>query len=106
MHPVMSSTLSMRIWTHGRDKKEFVTVTDQMTVGEACGRVSPTGLLLPPHLQTYLAHAHKPCFLQAMTMETVLKDSIQQFTVDKGVDSSIHLFTLHVIYPETIQSRL
>jgi hypothetical protein len=102
----MSNTLSIRIWAHGTDKKEVVSVTEHMTVGEACGNVSPRGLLLPPNLQTYLEHAHKPCFLRTVSMEAVLKDSIHKFTTEKGGDSSMHLFTLHVIYPETIQSRL
>ena len=30
----------------------------------------------------------------AVNMEAVLKDSMQQFTVEKGVDSSMKLFTL------------
>ena len=96
----------MRIWAHGGDTKASVVVKDHTTVGDACVSVRPLGLLYPPQFQTYLVHGQKRCFLQAVSTDALLKDSIHDFPLDKNGDRSMSLFTLHVIYPESNTSRL
>ena len=89
--PPDAQRLAVRVWRGDIDKRTAAAVDEHMTVRDAMALLH---LSVP---RAYLAHAHRPCFLQGVPGDAVLADAIRDFTLDKGSDRSMHLLTLHVI---------
>jgi len=90
------STLRVRIWAPDSETTVAADVRAATTVREACGPLPAD--LAPP--KAYLAHAHKPCFLQGVPMDAVLADAVGRFPLpDADGDRRLSLLTLHVVCP-------
>ncbi len=92
------TTLRVRIWAPDSETTASADVHASTTVREACGSLPLD--LAPP--KAYLAHAHKPCFLQGVGIDAVLSDAIESFPLpDADGDRRLSLLTLHVVCPAT-----
>ena len=90
-------TLRVIVWAPNSETRTSAALGAQATVRDACGALFAH--LAPP--RTYLAHKHRPCFMQAVTIDALLSDATSSFLlVDSQGDRSMSLFTLYVIYPD------
>jgi hypothetical protein len=90
--PPEAQRLKVRVWRGDIDTRTSAAVDARTTVRDAMALLH---LSVP---RAYLAHAHRPCFMQGVAGDTVLADAIRDFPLTDGnSDRSVGLLTLHVI---------
>ena len=90
--PPDAQRLAVRVWRGDVDTHASAAVDARTTVRDA------TALLALSVPRAYLAHAHRPCFMQGVPADAVLADAIRDFPLTgENSDRSLCLLTLHVI---------
>jgi len=90
--PPEAQRLAVRVWRGDVDTHASAAVDARTTVRDA------TALLDLSVPRAYLAHAHRPCFMQGVPPDAVLTDAIRDFPLTgENTDRSLCLLTLHVI---------
>ena len=90
--PPDAERLAVRVWRGDVDTRTSAAVHARTTVRDA---TAPLHLSVP---RAYLAHKHRPCFMQGVSCDAVLADAIRDFPLaGDNSDRSVGLLTLHVI---------